>query len=42
MVNYMTLKRLKTISAGERDEDSEGVSGMSASKMRKAATENDF
>ena len=32
---------IETISAGERDE-SEGVSGMSASKMRKAAAENDF
>jgi hypothetical protein len=30
------------ISAGERDPDSEGVSGMSASKMRAAAASNDF
>jgi|TARA_R110000803_G_scaffold184594_1_gene246921 hypothetical protein len=30
------------ISAGERDPDSEGVSGMSASKMRAAAEGNDF
>ena len=30
------------ISAGERDPDSEGVSGMSASKMRAAAEANDF
>ena len=29
-------------SAGERDPDAEGVSGMSASKMRNAAAENDF
>lgn len=36
------FKEIETISAGERDEDNEGVSGMSASKMRKAATENDF
>jgi len=36
------FEEIETISAGERDEDSEGVSGMSASKMRKAATENDF
>ena len=33
---------LKTISAGDRDADAEGVEGMSASKMRKAAAENDF
>jgi phosphopantetheine adenylyltransferase len=36
------FEEIDTISAGERDEDAEGVSGMSASKMRKAATENDF
>lgn len=30
------------ISAGERDPDAEGVSGMSASKMRAAANANDF
>jgi hypothetical protein len=30
------------VSAGERDPDAEGVEGMSASKMRKAAAENDF
>ena len=29
-------------SAGERDPDAEGVSGMSASKMRQAATDGDF
>ena len=33
---------VKTISAGNRDADSEGIEGMSASKMRKAAAENDF
>lgn len=33
---------IQIISAGERDPDSDGVSGMSASKMRLAATENDF
>ena len=32
---------IEVISAGERD-DGEGVSGMSASKMRKAAAEDDF
>ena len=33
---------IETISAGDRSEDAEGVSGMSASKMRKAAAEDDF
>ncbi len=33
---------VETVSAGERDPDAEGVEGMSASKMRKAALENDF
>ena len=33
---------VETVSAGERDEDAEGVEGMSASKMRKAAADNDF
>ena len=33
---------VETISAGERDEDAEGVEGMSASLMRKAAAEDDF
>jgi len=33
---------IQTISAGERDSDAEGVAGMSASKMRKAAAENDL
>jgi phosphopantetheine adenylyltransferase len=33
---------IETISAGDRDAEGEGVEGMSASKMRKAATENDF
>jgi len=32
---------VKVVSAGERDPDSEGVSGMSASKMRAAATDGD-
>jgi len=36
------FEEIETISAGERDEDSEDVSGMSASKMRKAAAEDDF
>ena len=33
---------IETISAGDRDAEAEGVEGMSASKMRKAASENDF
>jgi len=33
---------IKVISAGERDPDAEGVAGMSASKMRAAAAENDY
>ena len=33
---------VETVSAGERDPDAEGVEGMSASKMRKAAAVNDF
>ena len=33
---------IEVISAGSRDADAEGVEGMSASKMRKAAMENDF
>jgi len=33
---------INVVSAGERDPDSEGVEGMSASKLRKAAAEGDF
>jgi len=33
---------IKVISAGARDADSDGVEGMSASKMRKAAKDGDF
>ena len=36
------FKTIKVKSAGERDPDAEGVAGMSASKMRKAAMDNDF
>jgi hypothetical protein len=39
---YNFVDGLKVVSAGERDPDSEGVEGMSASKMRKAATKDDF
>ena len=34
--------QIKVVSAGGRDPDAEGVEGMSASKMRKAAVEGDF
>ena len=34
--------KLDVVSAGERDPDSDDVEGMSASKMRKAAMENDY
>lgn len=33
---------INVVSAGERDADAEGVEGMSASKMRKAAADSDF
>jgi len=36
------FSRIDVVSAGSRDPDSEGVEGMSASKMRKAATDKDF
>ena len=35
-------KRQQIVSAGERDPDSEGVAGMSASKMRAAAASGDY
>ena len=36
-----TFDDIKVVSAGDRDPDGEGVEGMSASKMRKAAMEGD-
>ncbi len=39
---YNFVDGIEIISAGERDPDAEGVKGMSASKMRKAAAEGDF
>ena len=36
------FENIRVISAGVRDSDAEGVEGMSASKMRLAAAENDF
>ena len=37
-----TFKSVKAVSAGSRDPDAEGVTGMSASKMRLAAKNNDY
>ena len=37
-----TFDDIKVTSAGGRDPDAEGIEGMSASKMRKAAVEGDF
>ena len=39
---YYEFEDIQVISAGERDPDSEGVSGMSASKMRSAAISDDY
>jgi len=39
---YYKFDSIKIISAGERDPDSEGVEGMSASKMRAAASNGDM
>ena len=35
-------KSVKVVSSGDRDPDAEGVTGMSASKMREMAKQNDF
>ena len=39
---YYGFDEIKVVSAGERDPDAEGVTGMSASKMRAAAGANEF
>ena len=39
---FYNFKSINVISAGERDPDADGAEGMSASKMRLAATDNDF
>ena len=39
---YYKFDNIQVISAGERDPDAEGATGMSASKMRAAAQDNDF
>ncbi len=38
----ITSKKLIVVSAGDRDPDAEGVEGMSASKQRENAKNNDF
>ena len=37
-----TFDKIKVVSAGQRDPDAEGVSGMSATKVRQAATSGDM
>ena len=39
---FYDFESISIVSAGERDPDAEGVTGMSASKMRAAASENSF
>jgi len=39
---FYEFDNIQVVSAGERDPDAEGVSGMSASKMRAAAVEGEF
>ena len=40
--NLYAFNTIKVLSAGFRDPDMEGVNGISASRMREAATNNDF
>ena len=39
---YKNIKKFDVVSAGQRDPDATGVSGMSASKMRKAVVDGDL
>jgi len=39
---FYDFEKIEVVSAGERDPDAQGVEGMSASKMRLSATNNDF
>jgi len=39
---FYEFDKIEVVSAGERDPDAQGVEGMSASKMRLSATNNDF
>ena len=41
-LDFFEFKTAKVVSAGERDPDADDVSGMSASKLRKFAAENNF
>jgi phosphopantetheine adenylyltransferase len=40
--NLYNFDNIEVVSAGDRDPDSDGVEGLSASRMRLAAAENDF
>ena len=40
--NLYAFDNIEVVSAGDRDPDSDGVEGLSASRMRLAAAENDF
>ena len=42
MVLSISSTMLRLLSAGDRDPDADGVEGMSASRLRLAASENDF
>jgi nicotinamide mononucleotide adenylyltransferase len=39
---FYNFESINIVSAGQRDPDAEGVAGMSASKMRESASNNDF
>ena len=39
---FYNFESIKVVSAGQRDPDAEGVAGMSASKQRKNATDNNY
>jgi hypothetical protein len=39
---FYVFEKINVVSAGDRDPDAEGIEGMSASKMRKFAADNDF
>ena len=39
---FFKFQSITIVSAGDRDPDAEGTTGMSASKMRKAVSDNDF
>ena len=39
---FYNFEKINVVSAGDRDPDADGATGMSASKMRKAVADNDF